>query len=77
MPKRGRPKYGTSNLPIEFYEGKVDHPWRKPDEPFNIDEFWKWQEKQTAERAKKQPAHEVGSESKAKTEVQAPTKPVP
>lgn len=59
MPKRGRAPFGSSTLPAAFFEGKVEHPWRNPEAPLDINEFWKWQEESVRRRsvstAKQQP----------------------
>ena len=69
MSKRRRAAYGTSNLPAEFFEGKVDHPWRDPADEFDLDAFYKWQDaralrkaEQAAKAAKQQTVLTTGNQ---------------
>ena len=51
MSKRPRAPYGSSDLPAEFFEGKIEHPWRNPGDVFDIDAFYKWQDGSALRRA--------------------------
>jgi hypothetical protein len=64
MSKRERPPYGTSNLPIEFFEGKVEHPWRDPKQPFDRSHFLKWQAEVLRQKAERAAEREISKETK-------------